>query len=179
MWPRSGRGRGSPSPSPWVSERERAYQYLLRLVAVRPRTVEEARERLRRKGFSTEIVEAVIAQAVEENILDDLLFARLYAEDRAATRPRARRLIEEELLRKGVPREVVREAVTRALGERSDAELARAALLRRLPVLRGLPREVALRRAYAYLLRRGFTPGVARATVRELLKASGEDSEGG
>jgi len=152
-----------------VSERERAYQYLLKLLSVRPRTEKEARSRLRGKGFSKGVVEQVIAQAKDEGLLDDALYARLYAEDRAARRPRSKRLIERELVRKGIPPELVRRELERALGERDDLSLARAALEKRVPMLRGLPREVAWRRAYGYLLRRGFSPEVARTVVRELL----------
>ncbi len=152
-----------------MSERERAYQYLLRLLAVRPRTVKEARSRLRGKGFSPEVVEEVISLAIEEKLLDDELFARLYIEDRATCRPRAKSLIQRELARKGIAPELVRKVMDRVLGEVDDVDLAREALARRLPALKGLPREVALRRAFSYLLRRGFSPGVAREVVRKLL----------
>lgn len=158
-----------------MSERERAYQYLLKLLAVRPRTVREAQRRLRGKGFPSEVVEDVIARAREEGLLDDPLFARLYTEDRAFRRPRAKRLIEQELVRKGIPPELARAAVEASLGDKDDRELAREALRRRLPALKGLPREVALRRAFSYLLRRGFAPGIAREVVRELLGRGGSE----
>ncbi len=158
-----------------MSERERAYKYLLHLLSIRPRTEEEARRKLRGKGFSSEAIEDVIARAKEEKLLDDRLFARLYAEDRAFRRPRAKRLIEQELARKGIPSELVREAIDRALGEVEDADLAREALRRRLPALEGLPREAALRRAFSYLLRRGFPPGIAREVVQELLGSGGPE----
>ena len=144
---------------------------------MRPRTVKEARSRLRGKGFSPEVVEEVISLALEEKLLDDELFARLYAEDRATRRPRAKSLIQRELARKGIPPDVARRALDRALGDVGDRELARDALARRLPALKGLPREVALRRAFSYLLRRGFPPGIAREVVRELLGGA-EESEG-
>ncbi len=152
-----------------MSERERAYRYLLHLLSVRPRTEAEARRKLRGKGFSPEVIEDVIARAKEGKLLDDRLYARLFAEDRALRRPRAKRVIEQELARKGIAPELVREAMDKALGEVDDVELAREALRRRLPALKGLPREVALRRAFSYLLRRGFAPGIAREVVRELL----------
>jgi len=158
-----------------VSERERAYQYLLKLLQYRPRTVREARERLLGKGFAPDVVEETIARALEEGLLDDRAFASLYAEERVAKRPRAKALIQRELARKGISPGIAREAVEKALGGKDDRELAREALSRRLPTLRSLPREVALRRAFSYLLRRGFPPALAREVVRELLGDIGED----
>ena len=78
-------------------------------------------------------------------------------------------MIEQELVRKGIPQEFVREAMEMALGGVEDVDLAREALKRRLPALKGLPREVALRRAFSYLMRRGFPPDIAREVVREHL----------
>lgn len=152
-----------------MNDRERAYRYLLHLLSLRPRTEAEARRKLRGKGFPNHIVEDVIARAKEERFLDDSLYARLYAEDRAFRRPRAKRVIEQELARKGIPQEFVREAMEMALGGVEDVDLAREALKRRLPALKGLPREVALRRAFSYLMRRGFPPDIAREVVREHL----------
>lgn len=161
-----------------MSERETAYQYLLKLLSVRPRTEKEARSRLRGKGFSEDVVEETIARAKEEGLLDDALFARLYAEDRATRRPRSKRLIARELVRKGIPPELVRKALEKALGDRDEVALARSALEKRLPLLRGLPREVALRRAYGYLLRRGFSHQVSREVVGKLLGGAGTGLEG-
>lgn len=152
-----------------MSERERAYQYLLKLLSVRPRTEKEARSKLHGKGFPKDVVEEVVSRAKEEGLLDDALYARLYAEDRASRKPRSKRLIERELIRKGIPAELVRKEVERTLGDRDERSLARAALEKRLPVLKVLPREAALRRAYSYLLRRGFSPGISRDVIRELL----------
>ncbi|MCX7749988.1 MAG: RecX family transcriptional regulator [Candidatus Bipolaricaulota bacterium] len=150
-------------------DEEAARAYLARLVALRPRTVGEARTRLLGKGFSAEVVERAVSWAQDAGILDDRLFARLYAEDRLLSRPCSRSLLARELREKGVGAALAEEVAQAALPELSEGALARRALEPRLPLWRGLPPDVAARRAAAFLLRRGFSPAVARAVVEDAL----------
>jgi len=147
-----------------------AWQYLNRLIALRPRTEAELKERLLAKGCSPETVEKTLAKAREAGLVDDVLFARLFAEDRLLSRPRSRRLLARELRAKGIPPRLAEQAAGRALPELDERALARRALEHRLPLWRGLAREVAERRAFAFLLRRGFDWEVARAVVEEMLR---------
>lgn len=158
-----------------MSERERAWDYLLRLLSYRPRTEAEVRERLRRKGFAPEVTQEILSRAREEGLLDDAAFAKLYVEDRLLSNPRSKRLIERELRGKGVDPHLARRAVAEGTRGVSDEELAREALRRRLARLRGLPRETALRRAYSYLARRGFPQEICRRVVEELLGGGSPD----
>lgn len=147
-----------------------AWEYLLRLVARRPYTEAELRQRLIRKDCPPELVESALARAREEGLVDDALFAKLFAEDRLALRPRSRALIAQELRARGVEPRLVRETMASALPELDDLTLARRALRDRLPLWQGLSSEVAARRAFAFLLRRGFGQALAREAVEEMLK---------
>ena len=146
-----------------------AWTYLERLVAIRPRTESELRRRLAAKGCAPEIVEKVLAKAREAGLVDDEKFARLYAEDRLLSRPRSRKLLARELRARGIDPHLAEEASRAALPERSERALACQALERRLPLLRRLPKETAKRRAYSFLLRRGFPRELAREVVEELV----------
>lgn len=150
-------------------DEESARACLARLVALRPRTVREARGRLLEKGFPPEAVQGALAWAVEGGILDDRLFARLYAEDRLLSRPCSRRLLARELRERGVEASLADEAARGALPELSERDLARRALEGRLRLWGGLPPEEGARRAAAFLLRRGFSADVARTAVEEAL----------
>lgn len=150
-----------------MSEEERAWNYALRLLAIRPRTGEELRLRLLRRGFSQEVVERVLARAEEAAVVNDQLFARLYAQDRLLSRPCPRRRVAWELRARGVEEAVAEEAARAALPELSEEELARRALASRRRRWESLPRQAALGRAFSFLLRRGFTPELARKVVEE------------
>ncbi|RLE30214.1 RecX family transcriptional regulator [Candidatus Acetothermia bacterium] len=159
--------RNPPRDEDW------AWGYLTRLLSYRPRTEAELRRRLAAKGCPPEVVERVIGKAKEAGLVDDELFARLYAEDRLLSRPRSRRLLARELSAKGLPRGLADRAAAQALPELPERALARKALESRLHLWQGLPDEKRKRRAYAFLLRRGFPPELAREVVSELLVGDG------
>ncbi len=164
----SGKKWESPRPSrSKPSEEERARQYVFRLLAVRPRTERELRERLRRRGFPAAIVDQTLTWAPAEGLVDDALFARLYAESELVSRPRSRRLLAWELHRRGVDGEAARAAAEGAYPELSEEKLAEQALAQRRKLWAGLPREKALRRATAFLLRRGFDPDLVQELVEK------------
>ncbi|MBC7170520.1 regulatory protein RecX [Candidatus Bipolaricaulota bacterium] len=146
-----------------------AWAYAERLITIRPRTVAELERRLVRRGFAPDLVRRVVDRAHDAGLVDDRLFARLYTEDRLLSRPCARRLIVKELRERGVDARLAEEAVQAAFAELPEEELAHRALVARLPLWQGLPRDAVERRAAAFLLRRGFSPAVARTVVDEAL----------
>ncbi|MBX6341002.1 MAG: RecX family transcriptional regulator, partial [Thermomicrobiaceae bacterium] len=143
-----------------ADEVARATNAALQFLAYRPRSTREVRDRLTRRGFSPEAVEATIAKLQGWRYLDDAEFARFWVENRAEHQPRGRRLLVQELRQKGVDVETARQAVDETeLDELPAAvELAR----KRLPSLRGLDEPTRRRRLAAYLQRRGYDPGVVR-----------------
>src|SRR6266540_3535544 len=68
----------------------------LRLLARRPRSQREIRDRLRQKGFPLETIEAAIGKLEGWRYVDDAEFARYWVDNREANRPRGRRLLEQE-----------------------------------------------------------------------------------
>lgn len=150
-----------------MTEEERAWNYALRLLSLRPRTREELRFRLLRRGFPPDVVEEIVRRAEEASLVDDRAFALLYAEDRLLSRPCPRRRVAWELKARGVETGLAEEVARTVLPELSDEDLARRALASRRRLWDGLPQPVALRRAYAFLLRRGFSSELARKVAEE------------
>lgn len=142
-------------------QRQSALEAALRLLAAGPRSEHDLRDRLgRRRGFAPEAVESAVARMRELGYLDDEAFARLYVEARGAS-PRSKRALAFELGRKGVDRA----HVEAALEAHSDADSAYDAAQRRLRALQGADRQTFERRLGNFLASRGFSYGVARATV--------------
>ncbi|CAN5769758.1 hypothetical protein BH23CHL7_BH23CHL7_05490 [soil metagenome] len=143
-------------------------------LAVRPRSIDETRRRLRHLGYRHALVDQVIDRLLELGYLDDAQFARLWIESRDRARPRGESALRRELTLKGVSREVIDEVLHDRSDEASDSkgEGADAAAAGRLLERRraALERESDPRRrrhrAYALLARSGFDPEVCRdATV--------------
>ncbi len=148
-----------------VSAREAA----LRLLAVRPRTRQELKRRLRGKDFPEGVVDACVERLAGAGLVDDADFAEAFVRDRIRLRPRGRRELRAELQRKGVDRGTANTVVDRVLDEAgvSELELARAALRRWRP--RGDDRQKDRQRLYGYLVRRGFGGETISRVMEEAL----------
>ena len=141
--------------------RRSARESALRLLAYRPRSERELRDRLARKGFARGVVNEALGRLRELGYVDDAEFARFYTETQQASRPRSKRLLTGELRWRGVAQETAEEATA----EVSDEEAAYQAAGRRLRALRGLDYQRFRERLGGFLTRRGFSYGVARSTI--------------
>ncbi len=153
---------------------ERCLAVAFRLLSYRPRSRAELRQRLLRRGFSEIVVYKVLALLKEKGLVDDVAFARYWADNRARFKPRSARLISLELKRKGISSEVVSEAIQSL----DDEVLAYEAGSKKARALARLPEEEFYQRLYNYLCRRGFGDGVIRSVLgrlREIYGAAGDE----
>jgi regulatory protein len=118
-------------------------RYLLNLLSRRELTSGQAREKLAARGADPDRTEELIESFTEAGYLDDRTYALLFAESRTEW---GRRRISDELRRRGVDREFIREAL-----EETDEE-GRAAALAEEWAGRGTEEKKIVGR----LLRRGF-----------------------
>ena len=156
----------------WEDQRLGAVEAALRLLAATPRSERDLRDRLRRRGFWRPAVDAAVARMRELGYVDDAAYARFFVEARQAATPRSRRALAFELGRKGIDRETASEAVS----ELSDADAAYAAAQRRLRSLRGLDEQTFRRRLGSFLNSRGFSYGVAKATIERCLQEMAQEA---
>ncbi|HKI58784.1 MAG TPA: regulatory protein RecX [Trueperaceae bacterium] len=185
---------------------ERAWGYLLDLLARRDYTEAELRDRLGRRGITGAPADELLGRLAELGLIDDARFAERWVEGRRSTRGRL--ALRTELQRKGVAAQLVEDELATLT---DDRELAAAtALLKRFawryrpgpPAASGNAadahggetkggnvesggneragdgaaeraerRRAVLRsraRAFGFLARRGFGPGVAGAALEAL-----------
>ncbi len=154
----------------------RATTAALGLLARRPRSERELRDRLRHKGHAPSAIDAAVTKLEGWRYLDDADFARYWVENRAANQPRGRRLLEQELRLKGVDRETVRETIAAAeLDEAAAAlELGRA----KLRSYAGQEPAVVRRRLAGFLARRGYGFDVFRPVLDRLLGETEGEEDG-
>jgi regulatory protein len=150
-------------PLPPETPLARAKAKALRLLAARPRTEAQVRERLARDGLAAE-AEEVLAWLRRLGYLDDEAYARARARSLTAPGRLGPQLAERRLMAAGVPPGVARDAVAAALlGAEPGAEAAEAELCRALASRRagGAPLESldegARARMARFLLGRGFS----------------------
>ena len=155
--------------------RQRATEAAVRYLGMRPRSTHEIRDHLHRKGYSPETVETAVGGLTERGYLDDLAFARWWAENRAQFQPRGPYLIRQELRRKGVPSATIDETLAEQ-AETVDTDAQALALARtklRSFHKNSLEPDVITRRLSGLLARRGYGYNIVR-TVLKTLRDNGE-----
>ncbi|HZE69416.1 MAG TPA: RecX family transcriptional regulator [Pyrinomonadaceae bacterium] len=159
-------------------KRRRAFQRAVKLLAAKPRSVAELRERLLEgRGATNTVVEEVIARLREYGYLDDERFAFGYASLRVKQKPLGRKRLERDLMLKKIAGKVAGEALDLVFKETSEEELIDRAIEKRVR-LRGRPqsREDA-RKLFDHLLRQGFAFELVSERVRAVTRGDiDEDS---
>jgi regulatory protein len=134
---------------------------------MRERCASEVVAFLRRHGIAPDEAQETLARLQAERLVDDLRYARLYAEGRVRRSPRSRRFLAEELRRRGVEPGAAQQALDELFREVSEDELAER-ILAKVPRSGEDWKERAARRLRA----RGFRSSVALGGTRPA-----EDSE--
>ena len=155
----------SSSPSVPESGYAAAVDTACRFLSFRPRSEAEVRRRLTRR-FPPELVDRVIEALRDKNYLDDEEFARRWRLHRERFHPQGRRVLQLELSRFGVAREVIDQAL---LGMEEEENAYRAGLKLAVRLMsKDCTQEALGRKLYPYLQRRGFAYSVVRDTVNRL-----------
>jgi regulatory protein len=137
----------------------------------------ELADKLASRNVPTEVAERLLDRFEEVGLVDDAAFARAWVSSRQSGKGLAGRALAEELRRKGVDDEVVREALDE-LDPAEEESAARVLVRRRLRSVRRLDETTATRRLVAMLARKGHGSSVAFRVVREELGASQDPEEG-
>src|SRR5436309_2996670 len=160
------RPRLPPDPE---KARERTFARAVKLLAAKPRSVEELRERLLEKQWTNEeIVEAVLVKLGEYGYLNDERFAFGYASYKVRQKPVGRQRLQRDLQLKKVDRETADEAIKLVFEETPEEELIDRAIEKRTR-LRGRPQTRAeVKSLFDHLLRQGFSYELVAGKVRAI-----------
>jgi regulatory protein len=150
--------------------RRKTFERAVKLLAAKPRSVAELRERLLRgKSADPEIVETVISRLREYGYLNDEHFAFCYASYKVKQKPVGRRRLERDLKLKKIDNSVANEALEMVYAETSEEQLIDDAIAKRLR-LRGKPKNRAEAKSlFDHLLRRGFAFELVSDKIRSLV----------
>ncbi len=158
--------------------RRRTFERAIKLLASKPRSVAELRERLLQgKGIDGEVVETVIARLQEYGYLNDEQFAFSYASYKVKQKPVGRRRLERDLKLKKVESGVANEALELVYSETSEEQLIDQAIAKRLRI-RGRPKNRAEAKSlFDHLLRQGFPFELVSDKVRSLATDFTDDTD--
>lgn len=153
-----------------LPEPERAREIALGILTRAQRSAADLRGRLVAKGISEHVADEVIARYREVGLLDDTALAASIARTRHAEKGVAARAIEPELRRKGFSDEDIRSALAQ-IGVDDEREAASELARARWRRTEGLSRDTRVRRVVSHLGRKGYSPSLAFALVKDLESA--------
>lgn len=168
-------GRTSRSAAPTrAADREPdpyevARSIVLRQLTMAPRSRKQLEDKLRAKGCADDVAQTVLDRMSDVGLIDDESFAGMVVRSQQVTRGLGRRGIAQELRRKGVDDELIREQLD---GIDDDAERDRAVELahKKMRTMGGLEYVVQQRRLAGMLARKGYSPSLVMSVVREVLR---------
>ena len=121
--------------------RERTMNRAVKLLAAKPRSVGELKERLLEKSWTNaEIVDSVLAKLEEYGFLNDAQFAKDFAASKLRQKAVGRRKLQQTLSQKQLDKETVQNALEKVYEETPEMELIDCAIKKRLDS-RGAPKE--------------------------------------
>jgi regulatory protein len=148
---------------------DKTLQAALRALDTRPRSIAELRDRLQRKEFPPEAIDAAITRLADLGLVNDAEFARFWIENRQISRPRGAMALRDELRRKGVSNDVIAAAITELVPAADDLERAMISARAVLPrYIAAADRLSFQRRLGGYLERRGFSFTTIRPVIDTL-----------
>jgi regulatory protein len=162
-----------------VRARERTMNRAVKLLAAKPRSVEELRGRLLERSWTNEeIVASVIETLSEYKYLDDKQYAADLAAAKLRQKPIGKRRLQQSMSMKQLDSEVVSEAIDAAYEKMPEPELIERAIEKRLR-LKGAPEtREDTKKFYDYLMRQGFDYGLIRDKMGQVGKREFNRDEG-
>lgn len=145
-----------------------ARQILLRRLTDQPRSRADLAETLAKRNVTDEIANDLLDRFEQVGLIDDAEFARSWVRSRQRSRGLAGRVLAQELRRKGIDDELVREAVDEIEPD-DEEEAARRLVRKKLRTMGGLEQQKKLRRLTGMLARKGYSGGLAFSVVRDEL----------
>ena len=138
----------------------RVYAKILNFISYRPRSEFEICSRLHQ--YQSNDIEGIIALLTDQGYLNDLVFAQWFVASRLTHKTRSPRALRAELARKGIAREIIDQALTRAEDPR---DTIKRILSKKLGTTGPLAVS-ARQKIFAYLLRQGFGWEMVKEVVK-------------
>lgn len=154
--------------------RVNAHEAALRLLAHRPRSEKEMKTRLAMRGFPPEAIDGEVERLRTAGLLDDSKFAAAWVEDRKRLSPRGKRMMQYELLGRGIDPE----SAARATEEIDDRGLALDLARQRARRASRASYEAFVAKVGGFLRRRGFDYEVTSSVTRTVWEEGDPEASG-
>lgn len=147
----------------WLKSKDKA----LRFLSYRQRSHKEIEDKLKKEGFSQQIINRTIEFLKSYNLIDDLTFAKNFMTDKSNINKYGPERIKYELYMKGIPEDIINKVMDEYDDEYSVAlELAK----KKIKSYKDDDRNAIYRKLGGFLQRKGFSYECISKILRELVK---------
>lgn len=161
-----------PESAKWLPEANPisvANNIALNQLSLSPKTRQQLEKALAKKGTPPEVAKTVLDRLAELGYVDDLAYAQMFIRSKTRTKHLARRAMSYELARRGVPKDLIEQALADVSTE-DEWDMARELVAKKLRSMHELAPDVVTRRLLGTLARKGYSGAVAGAVIREALE---------
>ena len=163
----------APAPDPAKQGREPdpydvARQIVLRQLAMTPRSRAQLAQKLAQRDVAPGVAAAVLDRMTEVGLVDDEAYAQMLVRTQHSGRGLAKRALARELHTKGIDDDLAEEALA-SISDADERDRARALVEKKLRAMHGLGVEVQTRRLAGMLARKGYSPNLTYAVIRDAI----------
>lgn len=115
---------------------EKGLEYAIRVISSQPKTKFQIKQKLILRKLPRKIIYDIIKTLEEQGYIDDRRYAHMWVEERIRTKPIGRALVQKKLFEKGIPKEIIEEAITGEMGEEKEMTAAKAMARQKLERLK-------------------------------------------
>lgn len=135
------------------------------------KTVKQIKDKLKSKEYDDTTIEDVVAFLEAYNLVDDLDFARRMTHDAVKLKNQGKKMIQQKLYQKGVPKEDIEKAINE-INDEDEYRAAEKALEKKLTNFRikAKSKYELKSKCFAYLASRGYDSDVVKLVIENLLK---------
>ena len=159
--PKAGKQVPDGNEVPTVSARFSA----LKMLARREYSEAQIRQRLLRRGHSSDEIDEAIGRLKADGAIDDARVAKAIARTATSTKQRGKRRVIQQLAQAGISRTAAHKAVEETFADLDADQLLETALSKRLRNGRPIADDKEFRRLYRYLMAQGFDADHALAAL--------------
>lgn len=148
---------------------ERFWNYSLKYLSFRPRSIKETRDALRRKKALEEVIEQILQKLIDAKFLNDEDFAAWWVEQRTQFRPKGERIIKAELREKGIDQKIIDKVMQSLSSDSTQKATAVQLINKRVSRYKNIGLKELREKMFNFLVRNGFDFDVVRESIDEVL----------
>jgi regulatory protein len=145
-----------------------ARQIVLRQLAMAPRSRAQLEEKLAQRDCPADVAAAVLDRMTEVGLVDDEAYAQMLVRSQHVGRGLAKRALARELRTKGIDDDLTQAALA-SIPDALERDRARELVDKKLRSMHGLGVAVQSRRLAGMLARKGYSPNMTYAVIREAI----------